>query len=493
VPRNRPGAAQAGFAAAPAPETAAVRTLCVDLDGTLVRTDTLLEAFLCLMKHGLAWLLAPLWLLKGRAYLKRRIAAASPLDVATLPYNEELVAELRRQRDAGRPVYLATGADETIAGRVAEHLGLFDGIVASDGRVNRVGDRKRQTLEARFGRGGFDYIGNGAADLPLWAAAGQALAVNPSARLRRAAAKLGIPLIEVCSAGAGASLGLVARAVRVQQWVKNLLLFVPLVLSHRLSPELLAREALAFVLFSLTASCVYLINDLLDLAADRKHPRKRRRPFAAGRLPLWLPALVVPLFLAASALGALAFPPAFRLILALYFGASLLYSLWLKRMLPLDVLVLAGLYTVRILAGGAASGVTISPWTLAFSIFVFLSLAMVKRVSELRHFEGDAEACLPGRDYMRSDIQQLSSLGGAAGYTSVVVMALYINSPAVQKLYTAPHWLWLALPLLLYWFSRIWLLTGRGRVSEDPVLFALKDRPTYVVLAALLLAGALAT
>lgn len=453
--------------------------LCVDLDGTLVRTDTLWEASLALVLHSWRWLLIPLWLLRGKAHLKQRVAALSPLDVAGLPYNQKLLQDLKRQHAAGRSLILCTGADVRIASRVAAHLGIFDAVIASDGECNLVGSAKRKALEGRYGIRGFDYAGDSRRDVTVWRAARNAIVVNPSRRLLRILEQEKVPVTSMEAAPSGAGpLALWLRAIRIHQWAKNLLLFAPLALGHNF--RVAVPAVMAFLAFGFMASSAYLINDLLDLQADRKHSHKRLRPFAAGNLPVWQGIALVPVLWTLAFLLCRALSLYFTGVLGVYLIGTLAYSLLLKRYLLIDVMVLAGLYTIRMMGGGAATGIVISPWTLAVSIFLFLSLAMVKRVSELMQFTEEETVSVPGRDYRKGDIQQLSSLGSAAGYISVVVMALYISSPDVQELYARPKWLWLMLPIALYWISRIWLLVNRGCIHQDPVIFALKDRTTYV-------------
>ncbi len=469
--RPTPARAQVDGAAGEAP-------LCVDLDGTLVATDTLWEASLALVRKGLQWLWIPFWLLRGKAYLKQRIAALSPLDPSTLPYQQELLHELQLRHAEGRTIVLCTGADESTARRVSEHLGIFDEIFASDGKVNLTGSRKLAALEARFGKGNFDYAGNGWSDLAVWQGARAAHVVNPSHGLLRTMERRKIAIASVLRRPPSRSrLSLWLRAVRIHQWAKNLLLYVPLALSHR--PALL-EASLGFLAFGLAASSAYLLNDLMDLQADRRHAHKKRRPFASGELPVQAALAAVPLLWIAAAGISLLLPARFGLTLAAYLIGTLAYSFWLKQRAMVDVIVLAGLYTVRIEAGGAAAQIPISPWTLALAVFLFLSLAMVKRVSELREARQAETVSVPGRDYMRADLPQLSSMGIAAGYLTVLVMALYIHSPEVQELYSRPQWLWFILPIQLYWIGRIWLYTNRGWINQDPLIFALKDRTSYI-------------
>jgi 4-hydroxybenzoate polyprenyltransferase len=273
------------------------------------------------------------------------------------------------------------------------------------------------------------------------------------------------------------------RALRPQQWVKNVLIFVPLILSHRIrDSHSLLLALFAFADFSLCASAVYLLNDLLDLEADRLHPTKKNRPIAAGKVSIPT-ALIAALILLVASLG-LAFFSANRhlvQLLALYFLISSAYSFFLKRVAMLDVVTLAGLYTLRIFFGAVATGITISTWLLAFSVFFFMSLAMVKRFSALARLPADNPGPLSGRAYTRSDMPMIASLGSASGFVSVLVMALYINSQDVLALYARPQLLWLMCPLLLYWVSRLWLLAHRGDLNEDPIVFAVYDEISYLI------------
>lgn len=452
--------------------------LCVDLDGTLVRSDTLMESVAALLKAR-PWLAAalPFWLAGGRAAFKRRVDREARLDVALLPYDAELVRSLEERRGEGRRIVLATAADADLARRVADHLGLFDEVVASDGAVNLKREEKARTLVARFGDSGFDYVGEDRHDLPVWRHAREAWVVGDGALARRVRA-MGKPTHVI--ARERRALATLARAIRVHQWAKNLLVFVPVVTAHRLlAPGAAAAALLAFAAFSVAASAVYIANDLLDLQDDRRHPTKRARAIAAGDLgiPAAL-ALLVALMAGAAALAA-ALPVGFRMLLAAYVVTSLAYSAALKRVPILDVFVLAALYTLRILCGAAAIPVPVSQWLLAFSLFAFLSLALVKRYVEVRNVAAREETRVGGRGYDAHDAELLGMLGSASAYLSVLVFALYVSSPQVASLYASPALLWFACPLLLYWMSRVWFLAHRGRVHEDPLVFALRDPASY--------------
>ncbi len=471
--------------------------LYVDMDGTLLSTDVFWELLVRLAKvRPTALLLAPFWLLKGKAFLKQQLSCRVSLNPANLPYHESVVAFVTRERALGRDVILATGSDSRVADLVARHVGVFSTVLASDGTVNLTGDAKLSAILEHAGGAPFDYIGNSAADLPIWRRALRPILVDASSRLEA----------KVRDASNAAHVLLARtpflknflRMIRAHQWSKNSLLIVPLLLSHRVFDiERIIHVALAFVSFSLAASAVYIVNDLIDLDSDRNHPSKRRRPLAAGSIPIPVAVAFLPIAILASlAIAASLLPWLFTGILALYLVVTTAYTLKLKRIAIVDVLVLAGLYTLRVLAGGAATSVPVSNWFLAFSMFFFLSLAFVKRYAELRlsRGEGEAQDYLQARGYLLEDAQLLGSVGPASGYLAVVVLILYINSPDVLVLYPRPGALWLIGPLLLYWVTRVWFLAHRRQIHGDPVVFALTDRPSYILAAAivaLLIVGSL--
>ena len=461
------------------PAAAASRPLCVDLDGTLIKTDTLLESLLRLVKlRPLQALRAPLWLLRGRAHLKREVGARVELDVTALPYHAELLEYLRSERATGRRLLLVSAADEAIVRRVADHVGIFDDVVASDGAVNLKGIHKRARLTEMFPVEGYDYAGNDTSDLAVWEGACGAIVVNASPRLTR---RSPVPVMRVF-APERVGLRVMAKAMRLQHWVKNLLVFVPVVMAHQLqNPAIMLDALLAFLSFGLCASGIYVINDLLDLEADRRHSSKRRRPFASGALSLQAGMALAPLLLLGSIAIGMTLRPAFFATLLLYVVLTVSYSVRIKDIAILDVVVLAGLYTIRVIAGSGATGVPPSPWLLAFSLFFFFSLALVKRYSELDALRQSPDGPKTARGYRAGDREQVASLGSASGYIAVLVLALYINSDAVVGLYRQPILLWMICPLLLYWISRVWLLAHRGEMHEDPVVFAIRDRVSYAV------------
>ncbi|HEX7324210.1 MAG TPA: UbiA family prenyltransferase [Rhodanobacteraceae bacterium] len=455
--------------------------LCVDLDGTLIHSDLLIESALALIKRNPLYLFRMLlWLARGRANLKREVARRAKVDVATLPWDSRVVALLNSERPR-RPLVLCTASDQTLADAVARHMGCFARAMGSDGTHNLAGRRKAAALVEAYGEHGFDYAGNATPDLAIWAHARRAYVVNASAKLADRAGRVS-EVARLLPRG-HTGLRLWIKALRLHQWAKNVLVFAPLLAAHMLlRPVAVAHAVAAFVIFGCCASGVYVLNDLLDLSADRAHPRKRKRPFASGRLPLTAGLAMAPLLTVAAFVAAYFLAPRFALALLGYYVLTLAYSFKLKQIAMLDVLVLAGLYTLRIIAGTVAIGVASSFWLLAFSMFLFLSLALVKRYTELVSQRDSGKTAAPGRGYAVSDASLLATLGGASGYLSVLVLALYIDSTASAALYRHPQWLWLMCPLLLYWVSRVWIIAHRGAMDDDPVVFAMKDNVSRIVL-----------
>lgn len=455
--------------------------LCVDLDGTLLRSDLLHESLLALLaKNPLYAFLLPLWLLRGKAAFKRAIASRIAIPAGTLPYDERVLELLRTT--AQRPRVLCTASDELLVKPIAEHLGLFDEVIASDGACNLSGARKAEALVARFGEKGFAYAGNGKVDLHVWKHAANAIVVGSDALAQRAA-RLATVETHLPAAPCG-GLRTWIKAMRVYQWAKNLLVLVPLLASHRfLQADALLHAAIAFLAFGLCASGAYLLNDLLDLTPDRQHTRKRKRPFASGDLPVLHGLFAAPLLTSLAFALALACNGKFALVLLGYYVLTLSYSLKLKRLAMIDAILLATLYTVRIIAGAAAIASPLSFWLLSFSMFIFLSLALLKRYTELNAALANGKQKASGRGYGTADLPLIQSLGAAAGYIGVLVLALYINSPESLELYRQPKLLWLLCPVMLYWISRMWVVSHRGEMHDDPVVFAATDRVSQVVVA----------
>lgn len=458
------------------------RPLCVDMDGTLLATDILWESLLMLLKKKpWSFALLPLWLLRGKAVLKHQLAQQVKLNPATLPYRDTVISYLEKEKDSGREIILATASDQQVADSIAEHLGVFSAVIASDGQTNLAGQKKCQALENYVGSQEFDYMGDGIVDIPVWRTLDRAILVHPTSRLRKRVR--GISSVDELLSPQTRRFASVLKALRVHQWVKNGLIFIPLLLAHKITEiSLVLNASYAFLAFSLGASSVYVINDLMDLEADRQHPQKRNRPFAAGLLQLKTGVLIAPLLFGGSlAIAAFLLPPLFSAALIFYFVVTTAYSFYLKRVLIVDVLVLAGLYTLRVLAGAAAVSVVVSPWLLTFSMFFFLSLAFIKRYAELRMMQDSQQTYANGRGYLADDTELIRSVGATSGYLSVLVLAFYINSREVVALYDHPMYLWFMGPFLLYWITRMWFLANRAEIKDDPIVFTVKDPASYVV------------
>ena len=456
--------------------------LCVDLDGTLIRTDTLWESCFALLRLHFAYVfLLPFWLIRGKAFLKNEIARRVDLRVDSLPYHQELLSFLRTEHEKGRKLILATASNVKFARAIADHVGLFEKeIFSSDAKTNLKSDAKLTVLLEKYGTHGFDYAANSHADLGIWAHARHAIIVNASPRLIHRAQELAT-VTQVFRDRQHVAL-LVLKEARLYQWAKNALVFVPLIASHQIAqPSLFSATLLAFLAFGFCASSAYVLNDCLDLEADRQHPQKKKRPMASGALPISLGLVLVLGCLVAISICAVFLPLPFAFVLCLYLTLTLGYSFYLKRVVVVDVILLALLYIVRIYGGGMAINVVPSHWLLIFSLFMFLSLAIMKRFAELQCLKLTGEQEMARRGYWTTDLEHLGSVGSTSGYISVLVLALYINSNEVLPLYSRPEILWLLCPLLLYWISRAWLLAYRQRMDQDPVIFAVLDKKSYII------------
>jgi 4-hydroxybenzoate polyprenyltransferase/phosphoserine phosphatase len=454
--------------------------LIVDLDGTLIHTDMLHESALRVLRDNLFdTLRIPYWLYQGKAVLKWHLANRTDFDPTFLPYNHDLLDWLKQQRALGRKLILCTASDSSIAIAISEHLGIFDEVMASDGITNLAGKHKAEALEQRFGHAGFDYAGNSRADLAVWQRARRAVVVNASADLAKQAGAH----CEVERVFPSPTIGFTAwrRVLRVHQWMKNLLLFIPLFAAHQITDmDTWLALVLAFCSFSLCASSVYIANDLLDLESDRQHPRKCNRPFASGQVPAWMGVILAPILLLGSLAIGWHVGGTFLPWLVFYFVLTCAYSWGLKRLMLVDCLTLAMLYTLRIVAGAAAASMSLSFWLLAFSVFLFLSLAFVKRYAELQVQLLSGKQKVHGRGYYTSDAPLVQMLGITSGYAAVVVLALYLNSDAVVQLYRTPEFVWGAVPVMLFWVSWIWMQAHRGEMHDDPLVFAVKDKASLL-------------
>ncbi len=454
--------------------------LAVDLDNTLIKTDLLYETGLSLLSASPASALGlPGALINGKAAFKAYIAERAEIEPENLPYDAAVLQEIETARTEGREVVLVSASDQRYVTRISDHLGIFDGAFGSDGSRNLGGAEKARFLEDRYGAGNFAYIGDAKVDLPIWQSAGEAITIGASRSLQRAAEKTG-PARHL-SPETKTDRSAYLRALRPHQWMKNVLIFLPLMAAHQFDAASIMMALMAFVAFSLAASSVYVLNDLLDLAADRVHPRKRNRPFASGAVPLRDGIIMAPaLLIAALLIAVLATEPLFVAVLGTYYLITMAYSIALKRKRVIDICTLAGLYAMRVIAGAAATGLPLSPWMLAFSVFLFLALAAVKRQAELIDGQANDKNEIAGRGYTINDLPVVEMMAIAAGYNAVLVLALYISSPATAELYESPLMLWGACPIVLYWISRIVMIAHNGDMEDDPVIFAVRDRISLV-------------
>jgi len=467
-----------------------VLPLAVDLDGTLIAADLLWEGLFSLLKKNPLYLfLIPFWLAGGPARLKQAVAERVDIDPTCLPYRQELLDRLRAEHAEGRLIVLATGTPRRFAEAIARHLGVFDAVLATEGDENLTAARKRAALVEAYGDGGFDYAGNSRHDVAVFDAARAAIVVAPDRHAARWQARHGGEVVP----GPRRTFMSVLRMLRVHQWSKNVLIAVPIVLSHEyFNADMVLKCLLAFVSFSAVASAIYIVNDFFDLALDRQHPTKRNRPFASGVLSVPFGLVSVALLLTVGIGAGLMVSWPFMAVLASYLVVTTAYSLALKRMLLVDVLTLAGLYTVRVIAGAAATGVGVSFWLLAFSMFFFLSLALVKRYVELDSPNLSPGERIAGRGYRCEDREVVAQAGMASAFSSALVLALYMNSESVRELYSHPWMVWPLPPIVLYLTMRIWVLGRRGEMHDDPVVFIAQDWRSQIVIAigaVLLVAG----
>ena len=477
--------------AAGTPQQQPSSVLCVDLDGTLLKTDLIWECFIALLKERPAALLQlPFWLARGKAGFKRSLAERASVDVAGLPYRDDVLAFLTAEHERGRRIVLVTGSDSSLAERVADHLGLFEEVHGTRDGQNLKGEKKAALLLSRFSPGGFDYIGNSTADLPVWRASRAGYVVGSKRLVHRAGS---VVRVERAFESHTASVLTWFRALRGHHWAKNLLLFLPLLLAHAREPLLYLTTTVGFLLFSFCASSIYILNDLLDLHSDRAHPWKAKRPFAAGETTIPTGLLFSMLLVGTTIVLSFWLSRAFAMVLIVYVVATIWYSIQLKRVPLVDVFALSSFYILRIWAGSLITAVPLSDWFLAFSLFFFLSLAMAKRYSELVHAEELVQTGNSGRAYTRRDRELFMHLGVGSSFSAVVILALYIHGKEVANLYRKPEYLLFICPVILYWLSRTWLQANRGELDEDPVALAIRDPVSYavavVILGVLLVSG----
>lgn len=454
--------------------------LVVDLDGTLIHTDLLYEGILILLKRNPLYIFKFLvWILKGKTHFKSEIFKIAKLRYDLLPYNKELLDFLKSESSNGRKLILATASLKSNAQGISKEYPIFDKIYGTE-KINLKGTNKLKVLIDDFGKSKFDYIGNSHSDITIFSSSRFSYLVNPSRSLERNTRQ--ISDLKYVWKSQKSHWKDYIKAIRAYQWIKNLLIFVPLITSHSFySFHLILLSTAAFFAFSFAASAGYVINDLLDLNADRSHPRKKSRPFASGKLSIPTGIILALILLTGGVIIASQLNSHFLIILLGYFVISFSYSLYFKKIILFDVFILAFLYSTRIIAGGTATHIPISFWLVSFSTFIFLSLAFVKRYSELMKVTSESDLQHRGREYRKEDLNLLQIMGIASGFLSVVVFSLYINSPEVLELYTRPKILWTISFTFLFWISHIWIITNRGEMTDDPIVYAIRDKISYLI------------
>jgi len=462
--------------------------LCVDLDRTLIATDSILEALLLAVKRKpIILLLLPFWFLNGKNYVKHKMTAIAIPDAEFLPYNEEVIEFIKYEKAKGRKIALISASVQKICNSVANHLMLFDEVFGTGLDYDLKGEKKRDFLLAKYGEYKFDYIADSSSDIPVWLYANQSYIVNPRKPIvKKLKNKVQFVTIETSRKNRFYN---IFKEIRIYQWLKNLLIFFPLLLAHEITDsDKWISAVIAFLSFSLCASFVYLTNDLLDLESDRHHPRKCNRPIAAGNLSVGSAIVFSPIFLLLSFLLSFLFLPLnFTITLFIYLILTIFYSFLFKRIYLIDIILLASLYTIRLVGGAYAVTVNISYWLLAFSMFIFLSLAIVKRYTELIVMIEDNKTYSKGRGYSISDMSLLSNIGITSGFISVLVFILYVNSEEIRRLYHNPEFLWPVAICILIWIVRMWFIAHRGLMHDDPIVFMSKDKISYVIVFVILL------
>lgn len=462
-----------------------MKNFVCDLDDCLIKTDLLLEQWLKAIKKNPLFIFASLlWVLKGKSYLKLRLASVTSLDPKELPYREELIEKIKawKKNHSGK-VILASASPQDWVDRVANHLGLFDLAIGTSEGLNLKGINKLKAIQNNLQSEDFIYAGDSKADLDIWKYSSGIIAVNPSTFVQSQIKKLNKSTDIIFDRKKTAKA--LIKQLRPHQWVKNALIFLPAVAGHKVFDlSVIQAGLIAFIGFSASASFVYVLNDLLDLSADRNHRTKKSRPFASGSLSILWGVLLLPALLTVALGTTLLLPLSYALVILTYLLLNLLYSFYLKKMEILDIIILSSMYTLRIFAGSAATGILVSEWLLSFSTLFFFSLACVKRCTEISRSKN--KITIDGRGYRQSDYAVVFALGVGAGLLSTLVILLYLQSNDVRSLYRNPTLLWLSTPVLLYWISLTWLKTSRDMIADDPVVYAIKDRTSWVCLAALL-------
>ncbi len=465
-----------------------LKILSVDLDGTLIKTNLLCETFWSSFSNDLLIPIKALFAsFQGKTYLSKVLLNSSSLNIKSLPYNKAVIEYISNHRAKGGKVALISDINHKIVNNIAEHLNLFDEVYCASSLTNFKGSDKENMHEKIFGKRNFDYIGNSSKDIKIWGISNKAITFNAGKSLKRECELINFNTFHLVDTDKRELLSSFFQEIRPYQWIKNILLFIPLIAAQDFDKTTLFYAFLSFFSFSITSSSVYILNDLLDIKADRNHPIKYKRPFASGSLPLGLGFILGILLLLLGLTIGFTVSKSFIAILLTYYFITLSYSFYLKRKALVDIFILSGLYTLRLLAGSVATNVNISFWLLVFSIFIFLSLAAIKRQSELIDLLNRNKNRIENRGYSIRDLDFIRTLGISSGLISILVLSLYLNSPKVLVLYSDPKFLWIACFFFLFWFIRVCLKTDRGEMQYDPIIFAFKDRVSNYIFGSIIL------
>ena len=462
------------------------KCLFVDLDGTLIKSDLLFECLVPIIKNYFyAIFLAPFWLLKGKAYLKDKFSDLVSINPEILPYNNNVLEYIRKEKENGSKIILATASNIKLAKSISDYLGIFDDVIASSKEENLKGKNKLNKIKLYIKNNNinkeFSYIGDSEADVKIFNETNIPIVVGNKNVFNKIKSKN--DKTTFVDGENDFSLKKFFKMIRTYLWVKNFLIFLPLILAHKfLDVNLLLKALVAFFSFSFLASSVYIINDIMDVESDRIHPSKKNRPIASGAVKISSALKVAFILMPLSFIISIFLGKEFLFVLLTYFITTSCYSFYLKKIMLVDILILSLLYTVRIFAGGVALNIYLSPWLFMFSLFFFFSLACAKRYSELYAVRNNLQDEIKGRGYQAQDLEQIQIFGSSSGYIAILIFALYIQSDISMKLYKTPSFFWALCPIMLYWISRVWLLSHRGQMTQDPIIFALKDKVSYVVL-----------
>lgn len=456
--------------------------LCVDLDGTLIYSDTLAELFLRMIKKRPCYLIfLPFWLLRGRAFLKIKMEEICGKYVKHIPFNDSFLKYLNSKKAEGHKLYLATACPKNLAKKLVESLNLFEEVWGSSSEINLKSAKKAELLLEKFGENNFIYAGNDAPDLEVWRHAQSLVLVNVKKSLERKAAMENPTKNILVFSEKKSAFKAFFRATRIHQWAKNILIFVPLFLSHSyFKIDKIGEALLAFLAFGLCASASYIFNDIMDVENDRLHASKRRRPIAAGHFSIASALIIAFSFMAISVLISAVLSVNTLLVLLLYTALTLSYSFYFKRIVLLDIIILSSLYMIRIYYGSTAISVATSFWLMSFSIFIFFSLGFMKRYIELQKMENTNEK-IKGRGYVYSDAQIIAPVGIASGILSLVFYVIYVDKVAFQ-LYERPSFLMFGAIIFLYFIVKTWIMAARKLVHDDPIVYAIKTKENYAIL-----------